>query len=296
MLGLGAGLLALAGGGVFAYDQFLSGGQGPTAAAKSFIQALDDGDAVEVRSLAATDSPIQDVSESDLAPFDTAELEVQRTAVQAQTETSARIEADVSTAGDAASSTLSIHLQKSDGEWLVERIMNLNAGGFLQSSAEESGEQAAEQVTNRLVEVNTVGTVGMDASGAPAVTTVEMTVRLAPGSGDVTLDEIVVQLVQSNGSFTLAAADASGVDEVDGGFVVTPLRDNDSSIESNAALNDPVDRATLEIGLDGEGFNIESYLSAGSTAEVQLQTSSGGHTTITLVVPEALDGKDTVSL
>jgi flagellin FlaB len=175
----------------------------------------------------------------------------------------------------------------------------INTAGFLQSSAEESGEQASNQVTNRLVEVGTVGTVGDDGSGNAAVTEVEITTRLAPGSNDVDLDGATMQWVTAGSSNNLVSTNVfeSG-DNADGVFSYETLRDDDTSISNDNTLNDPVDRAIITVVLDGTDSddNINSPLEGGESASLTISTQSGGETTLTLVVPDSLSGKSSVSL
>jgi len=171
----------------------------------------------------------------------------------------------------------------------------INTAGFLQSSAEESGEQAAEQVTNRLVEVNTVGTV--DTSQDPTVVTeVKITTRLAPGSSDVDLDGVTMQWVQAGGSYNLVSDQTSDINNADGVFSYDELRDNDGSVGTDSTLNNRVDRAVITIGLDGSNDNIAGQMEGGETATLTISTQSGGETTITLVVPDSLTEKSSVNL
>ena len=169
----------------------------------------------------------------------------------------------------------------------------INTAGFLQSSAEESGEQASNQVTNRLVEVSTVGTVG-DVSGDAAVTEIEITTRLAPGSNDVDLDGATMQWVTAGSSSNLVSDNSGDSGNADGTFTYETLRDDDSSISNDNTLNDPVDRAIITVDLSGS--NIDSPLDAGESATLTVSTQSGGETTLTLVVPDSLSGKSSVSL
>ena len=171
----------------------------------------------------------------------------------------------------------------------------INTAGFLQSSAEESGEQASNQVTNRLVEVGAVGTVGT-ASGDAAVTEVAITTRLAPGSNDVDLDGVTMQWVTAGSSNNLVSNESGDVGNADGVFRYQTLRDDDTSISDDNTLNDPVDRAVITIGLNSTNDNIDAELSGGDSASLTISTRSGGETTLTLVVPDSLSGKSSVSL
>jgi len=63
----------------------------------------------------------------------------------------------------------------------------INTAGFLQSSAEETGQQSSDQVTNRLEVVNAVGTQINDNGNGDTVDMVELTIRKAPGAGNIDL-------------------------------------------------------------------------------------------------------------
>jgi len=168
----------------------------------------------------------------------------------------------------------------------------INTAGFLQSSAEQSGEQASEQVTNRLVEVNTVGHVNTvnDSIENGTIDWVNMTTRLAPGSSDVNLNDTTMQWVSPDGSSQLVANNTQ-----DGypTFEWNTVQDNDESIINDDTLNDPVDRAEITINLNQTELNT---LGPGTSAELQIDTRSGGQTTVTLVVPDSLSNKNTVQL
>jgi len=179
----------------------------------------------------------------------------------------------------------------------------INTAGFLQSSAEESGEQASEQVTNRLVEVGTVGHVNTanDSTSGPdpiengTIDYVNMTTRLAPGSSDVNLNDTTMQWVSPEGSSQLVAhgtqSSTAGTDYPT--FNWTTVQDNDASVANDNTLNDPVDRALITVSLAQPGLNT---LNSGQSAELQISTRSGGQTTVTLVVPDSLSNKNTVQL
>ncbi|QGN07199.1 flagellin [Halorhabdus sp. CBA1104] len=181
----------------------------------------------------------------------------------------------------------------------------INTAGFLQSSAEESGEQAAEQVTNRLLVQNAVGNTTSE-----SVDRVNMTVRLAPGSNNVNLNETTIQWVTDTDSFNLVS-DRLDNPQGDAVFNWSALRDDegadDSSISNDDTLNSQTDRAVLHfVSTDDSTSPITlqnsadsnkiSPLKAGDTVEVTINTRSGGTTTSTLVVPQSLSGKKTVLL
>ncbi|WP_135305680.1 archaellin/type IV pilin N-terminal domain-containing protein [Haloarcula amylovorans] len=165
----------------------------------------------------------------------------------------------------------------------------INTAGFLQSSAEETGQQSSDQVTNRLEVVNTVGT-SIDSS-TKEVGTVEITVKKAPGAANIDIGSTIAQWVDSSGSYDLTQAASTS----DSAFSVSTVQDDDSSITDSQVLNDPSDRATLTFdasALDTGG----NGLGEGATATIQLNTQSGGTTTVRLVVPETLSGNSAVTL
>jgi len=184
----------------------------------------------------------------------------------------------------------------------------INTAGFLQSSAEESGEQSASQVTNRLQVVNAVGEDITDNGNGDEVTTVNLTVKKAPGADNVDLTTTTAQWVSSAGTFDIVSHTATtegGGTTGDGTFVTSTFQDDDNSIENSNVLNDPADRATMTFQTDsvtaanaaiGNVDAISANLYEGSTASIKLNTQSGGETTATLVVPESLSGKSAVSL
>ena len=184
----------------------------------------------------------------------------------------------------------------------------INTAGFLQSSAEESGEQSSAQVTNRLQVVNAVGSdITTDEAGSE-VTTVELTVKKAPGADNVDLTTTTAQMVSSDGTFDIVSYQATqegGGTTGDGTFATSTFQDDDNSITNSNVLNDPADRAKMKFQTDsvtaaGAGDSEVTAISAslfeGSTASIKLNTQAGGETTATLVVPESLSGKSAVSL
>ncbi|WP_324665516.1 archaellin/type IV pilin N-terminal domain-containing protein [Haloarcula sediminis] len=179
----------------------------------------------------------------------------------------------------------------------------INTAGFLQSGAEETGQQSSDQVTNRL---QVVSSVGEDING-DTVDTVRITVKQAPGANNIDLSTTTLQFVHSSGSSDLTfgdyATDSSSLDYTTNGgtasdsFGVVDVQDEDDSIDAddNVVLNDPADRA--QILLDTSSIVSSSGgLEEGDTATIQINTQSGGNTELRLVVPETLSGSSAVNL
>ena len=184
----------------------------------------------------------------------------------------------------------------------------INTAGFLQSSAEESGEQSSAQVTNRLQVVNAVGNdITTDEAGSE-VTTVELTVKKAPSADDVDLSRTTVQWVSADGTFDMVShAVSTDSSAADARFGVGTFQDDNDSIAADQVVDDPADRAVLTVQTDSVPADarhedlttddlVGATLAEGSTATIKLTTEAGGETTATLVVPESLSGKDAVSL
>jgi len=171
----------------------------------------------------------------------------------------------------------------------------INTAGFLQSSAEQTGEESQEQVTNRLQVLSSTGekTTG---SGDAAIGAVNMTTTKAPGADDIDLEEVTIQWVDDNGTYNLIYGETvnSGAEDADGVFTTSAFKDAD---DSAPVLNSPDDRINLNIQLDGDSStNGPAYLSEGDTATLRITTSSGTATTERLVVPESLSGTTATNL
>ncbi|GGK83889.1 archaellin/type IV pilin N-terminal domain-containing protein [Haloarcula sebkhae] len=177
----------------------------------------------------------------------------------------------------------------------------INTAGFLQSSAERTGQQSSDQVTNRLQEASTTGQVGT-VSGEDRVGVVNISVSRAPGAGNIDLSETTIQWVDSSGSYSLVHQSQSG-GVADGTFGTTIIQDGDGS---QPVLNDRADRLkiTLDVGaapfdVSVGGTNIDSFgnsLAEGNSATIRITTPTGGTTEIQLTVPQTLSGSSSVSL
>jgi len=176
----------------------------------------------------------------------------------------------------------------------------INTAGFLQSGAEETGQQSSDQVTNRLDVVNTVGIVD-----GGAIDRVEITVKRAPGANNIDLSATTLQFVHSSGSTDLTFGSTQTSTSGDGPsdsttFDVVEIQDEGggSSIDAgsdSAVLDDPADRATIVISTVSSGEVTDGF-AEGDTATVRMNTQSGGTTEVRLVVPQTLSGSSAVTL
>jgi len=178
----------------------------------------------------------------------------------------------------------------------------INTAGFLQSSAEETGQQSSDQVTNRLEAVSTVGT-NISYNVESSVSEIEITVRKGPGAGNIDLEETTVQMVHTSGSYNFVHGEIDGINDAPNNthFAVTTVQDDDGSITDSAVLNDPEDRATIVIDVDDARAGLENNGNAwgfeeGETATFRLNTQSGGTTEVRVVIPDTLSDTSVVSL
>ncbi len=169
----------------------------------------------------------------------------------------------------------------------------INTAGFLQSGAEETGQQSSDQVTNRLQEVSAVGAVADGGSADGNISMVNITVKKAPGANNIDLSTTTLQFVHSSGATDMTYVNGAANDTR---FSVSAIQDEggESIQDGSPVLNDPADRA--RITLNTTAIVNDNGLSEGDTATIQLNTQSGGTTEIRLVVPETLSGADAVTL
>ncbi|MDS0220131.1 flagellin [Haloarcula sp. S1AR25-5A] len=170
----------------------------------------------------------------------------------------------------------------------------INTAGFLQSSAQATGEQSSDSTTNR---VQVVGVTGDYFTDNSEVGVVNVTVKRAPGAGNVDLDKTTIQWIGPSGSYyQLASGGAEG--DPDGRFVVSTVQDND---DSQPVLNDVEDRFKISLDLGStkdlnRGDPFGEPLPEGETATLRITSPSGGMTTEEVVVPKTLSGESAVTL
>ena len=178
----------------------------------------------------------------------------------------------------------------------------INTAGFLQSGAEETGQQSSDQVTNRLDVVSVVGQ-SIDQTNSE-VDKVVITVKKAPGSNNIDLSATTIQFVHSSGASDLTYNgdfDANTADDVNPtnpaeDFGVAEVQDEggDSLSTDGVVLNDPADRAQIVIDTTDSG--VTDGFGEGETATIRMNTQSGGTTETRLVVPQTLSGDSAVGL
>ncbi|MFC7132888.1 MULTISPECIES: archaellin/type IV pilin N-terminal domain-containing protein [Salinibaculum] len=171
----------------------------------------------------------------------------------------------------------------------------INTAGFLQSSAEDTGQGASEQTTNRLTVASSVtgDVIGNN------VTNISMNVKRAQGAEDIDLSDTTIQFVGPNGVTDLTYNETVSVGEAN--FNVSKVQDNDNSLdtaERDPVLNDETDQAKIGINLGGQGSNDPALvnMTTGEEATMTITTRAGGETEVRIRVPDTLSGKSAVTL
>ncbi|QZP36845.1 archaellin/type IV pilin N-terminal domain-containing protein [Halobaculum magnesiiphilum] len=167
----------------------------------------------------------------------------------------------------------------------------INTAGFLQSKSQETGQQSSKQVSDRLQEVSTVGSVN---DAGDAVDIVNVTVTQAPGAGEIDIHNATVTWIGPSGTDQLIANTSAEYESLAGGlqsneFSYQTVKDSD---DSNNVLNDADDR--LNLVFDTSVINGE--LGEGSEVTIKVNTMAGATTSIRFTVPESLGNKEAVEL
>lgn len=144
----------------------------------------------------------------------------------------------------------------------------INTAGFLQSQAEQTGQDSTDQVSNN---INIVGT-SAEISSSSDIQNVQITVGLAPGANPINIGDSTIQLIGNGGTTTSSTAGFSGVGDVSG-----------------STLEESGDQVQISIDLSSESVD---NLEAGDELEVRIITSDGSRTTTILSAPDPLVGDE----
>ena len=193
----------------------------------------------------------------------------------------------------------------------------INTAGLLQSQAEATGEESAQQVSDRVV----VGTVIGDGNDFDAgdleedpeerIDGIALTVSRSPGAGDINLENSIIEVFANGFSATLTH-DGDTNDELDD--IDDDFRNGDTfSINmidgDEFVLGDSADRAQLifslsqlddaEVGNDqdeNEDAGARSALAPGDSVTITVTTAQGGTAFVEKRAPSTIDGDETYRL
>ncbi|MFC6722611.1 archaellin/type IV pilin N-terminal domain-containing protein [Halobacteriaceae archaeon SHR40] len=182
----------------------------------------------------------------------------------------------------------------------------INTAGFLQTQAEQTGEESSSQVANN---INIIGEVGVvsDASNGE-INQSKLTVQRSPGSDNVDLTELSIQYVGDNGfenlvhnssqtdnesstatygitQITAESDDAVMTDDADRYQIVIPFAGTYS--DGTVVVDDANEGAGL--GLNSADLSV---LKAGQEAELEITTADRATRNAFLQAPDTLDVDD----
>ncbi|QIB73808.1 flagellin [Halogeometricum borinquense] len=184
----------------------------------------------------------------------------------------------------------------------------VNTAGFLQATAQDAGQESVNKVTNRVDVVSTHGIVN-DEANELTVDSLNLTVRLAAGSGSVSLEDTTIKYVSDSTARNLvydnATTDADGTDL---GKVYEYNRSGNqkglNSTEFTAyALEDGDDTSFPVLSNQGDRYEIiintsvveetpTKGLSTGESVKLEVTSRSGGSSQVILTMPQQLAGKN----
>jgi len=194
----------------------------------------------------------------------------------------------------------------------------INTAGLLQSQAEATGEESAQQVSDRVVVSTVTGDAADLGDGVEAdeddvrINNISLTVARSPGAGDINLQNAIIEVFANGESATLThnqtQADAGDDWERDLSDAVqddTVFDINEIEGEEDGVLADSGDRAQLIFSLSalnsaeitGSGDEgAEGTLAPGDSMTATITTSAGGTAFVEKRAPSSFNDGDVVRL
>jgi len=191
----------------------------------------------------------------------------------------------------------------------------INTAGFLQTQAEQTGEDSSSQVANNINVIGEVGVVNGSSTDDPGIEIARLTVQRSPGSDNVDLSELSIQYVGDNGFANFVHVSKSGSNEY---FVeeITADSSNDAVMTADSdryqiaiplnstgpsATSDPFGSGTTiedaETGTTYDGNNhnltdINNELKTGEEAEIQITTADRATRNAFIQVPDTIESDE----
>ncbi len=150
----------------------------------------------------------------------------------------------------------------------------INTAGDLQSKASDTGDDAQAQVSNQ---IDVVSATGQDTPTTDQkIETLTFVVKKSPGSDPIDLSAATVQYTSQNESKTLTYETNDAATE----FTTSNIK----GTSSGKILDDTSQRVEITIDVS----SVDSALSGGATATVEIVDQSGATTTYGVNVPEVV--------
>jgi flagellin FlaB len=184
----------------------------------------------------------------------------------------------------------------------------VNTAGFLQATAQDAGQESVNKVTNRVDVVSTHGIVN-DTGDGLTVDSLNLTVRLAAGSGSVSLEDTTIKyisdstarnLVYDNATTNAAGTDLGNVSQNDAASGSAGLNESeyaayaleDGTDTSFPVLSGQADRYEIVINTSIVEGAARDGVSTGDTVKLEVTSRSGGSTQVIMTMPQQLAGKN----
>jgi len=191
----------------------------------------------------------------------------------------------------------------------------INTAGLLQSQAEATGEESAEQVSDRVQvssvagiveEINDDNLEDVDDGDQARVNTLELTVLRSPGAGDINLGNAIIEAFANGQSETFTHDDTDSAFAEPGDEIADPTDDiaeGEFGIvkvqgDDDRTLSDSSDRAQLVLNLEDlqDGNDADGTLASGDSVSLTITTSAGGTAFVEKRAPSSLEDEQTVRL
>ena len=169
----------------------------------------------------------------------------------------------------------------------------VNTAGFLQATAEDAGQESVNKVTNRVDVVSVHGIV--NGSSTKTVDNINLTTRLAAGSGSVSLNNTSIKYLSSDTATTLTnnnSVNATAIDWANASpneFAVNKIADDDTSFP---ILNSQTDRFEIVINSSVVEGTSKNGLTTGESVTLEITSRNGGTSQVILTMPQQLAGKE----
>jgi len=151
----------------------------------------------------------------------------------------------------------------------------INTAGLLQSQAEATGEESAEQVSDRVV-IQSV--IGVNAQDDDELKEIDLVVRRSPGAGDINLENVIIETFAEGDSETLTFDDGTRSET---NFDV----DDVTTLDPDNTLSDSGDRARLQ-------FESPATLGPGDSISISVTTAAGGTAFVEKRAPSTIEDNE----
>ena len=188
----------------------------------------------------------------------------------------------------------------------------INTAGFLQTQAEQTGEDSSDQVANNINVIGEVGVVSSADNGE--INQSRFTVQRSPGSDNVDLTELSIQYVGDNGFENLVHNESTADDDTETATYGVEIITAESQ---DAVLTDDSDRYQIVVPFNGSFDNPEvlvddasgdetddeggelvlnsgdlDALETGQEAELEITTADRATRNAFIQAPDTLDVED----